>query len=184
MKLYIAGPMTGFPDFNYPAFRSAAELLAALGHDVEDPSTNINPTPNDYHGWLRAGLAQLIRCEGVALLDGWEASGGARLEVNVAATLGMRVRPLNEWLTGTLAALNPAERRAPVQSARAGTTISWAEHEETWAGYARRFPTSARAQSAERIAERGGFGVSEVLEFTGHAARTLRDPADSGSADA
>lgn len=98
-KLYIAGPMSGLPEFNYPAFREATEWLVALGHDVEDPSTNVNPTPGDYHGWLRAGLTQLIRCEAVALLDGWEASGGARLEVNVAATLGMRVRPLDEWLT-------------------------------------------------------------------------------------
>lgn len=98
MRLYIAGPMTGLPDLNYPAFRTAAAQLAALGHEVEDPSTNTNPTPDDYHGWLRAGLAQLIRCDGVALLDGWEASGGARLEVSVGATLGLRVKPLAEWL--------------------------------------------------------------------------------------
>lgn len=99
--IYIAGPMTGLPDFNYPAFRRAAITLTALGFVVEDPSTNENPTPGDYHGWLRAGLAQLIRCDAVALLPGWEASGGARLEVNVAATLGMRVRPLSEWIEGT-----------------------------------------------------------------------------------
>lgn len=97
MKLYVAGPMTGLPEFNYPAFRAATKALEDLGHEVEDPSTNENPTPEDYHGWLRMGLAQLIRCDGVALLDGWEASGGARLEVNVAATLGMRVRPLIDW---------------------------------------------------------------------------------------
>jgi hypothetical protein len=103
MKLYIAGPMTGLPEFNYPAFREAAGWLSALGHAVEDPSTNVNPTPDDYHGWLRAGLAQLIRCQGIALLPGWEASGGARLEVNVGATLGLRVAPLDEWLTGGVA---------------------------------------------------------------------------------
>lgn len=98
MKIYVAGPMTGLPEFNYPSFRAAAAQLRQLGHYVEDPSTNINPTPGDYHGWLRAGLEQLIGCDGVALLPGWEASGGARLEVNVGATLGMRVRALDEWL--------------------------------------------------------------------------------------
>jgi hypothetical protein len=98
MRIYVAGPMTGVAEFNYPAFRAATALLEAAGHEVEDPSTNENPTPGDYHGWLRAGLRQLIECEGVALLAGWEASGGARLEVNVAATLGLRVRPLLEWL--------------------------------------------------------------------------------------
>jgi hypothetical protein len=96
--IYVAGPMTGLPEFNYPAFRTAAAQLRSLGYVVEDPSTNVNPTPDDYHGWLRAGLAQLIRCDGVALLSGWEASGGARLEVNVGATLGLRVAPLAEWL--------------------------------------------------------------------------------------
>lgn len=96
--MYIAGPMTGLPDFNHPAFRTAAAELRELGIDVEDPSTNENPTPGDYHGWLRAGLAQLIRCDAVALLDGWEVSGGARLEVNVAATLGLRVAPLATWI--------------------------------------------------------------------------------------
>lgn len=98
--IYVAGPMTGLPEFNYPAFRAAAAQLRELGYDVEDPSTNVNPTPDDYHGWLRAGLAQLIRCDGVALLDGWEASGGARLEVNVGATLGLRVAPLADWIGG------------------------------------------------------------------------------------
>lgn len=105
-RLYIAGPMTGLPESNYPAFRAAAEELSAIGYDIEDPSTNENPTPDDYHGWLRAGLAQLIRCDGVALLHGWEASGGARLEVNVAATLGMRVAPLGSW-TGALVVIEP-----------------------------------------------------------------------------
>lgn len=99
-RLYVAGPMTGMPEFNYPAFRAAADALAARGYEVEDPSTNTNPTPGDYHGWLRAGLAQLIRCDGVALLGGWEASGGARLEVSVGATLGMRVAPLAFWMEG------------------------------------------------------------------------------------
>lgn len=97
-RIYIAGPMTGLAEFNYPAFQVAATKLRAVGFDVEDPSTNENPTPSDYHGWLRAGLAQLIRCDAVALLAGWEASGGARLEVNVGATLGMRVAPLAEWI--------------------------------------------------------------------------------------
>lgn len=98
MKIYVAGPMTGLPEFNYPAFRDAATRLRAMGAEVEDPSTNVNPTPDDYHGWLRAGIAQLITCDAVALLPGWETSGGARLEVIVGATLGLRVAPLAEWI--------------------------------------------------------------------------------------
>ena len=62
-----------------------------------------------------------------------------------------------------------ANRRAPVQGdynratrryERAGS-IAWAEHVEAWEDYARRY---GRDQSAERIAERGGFGYQELVE--------------------
>lgn len=32
MIVYIAGPMTGLPDLNYPAFNAAEEALTAAGH--------------------------------------------------------------------------------------------------------------------------------------------------------
>lgn len=62
-------------------------------------------------------------------------------------------------------------RRAPVQRSRehdkpAGT-IAWWEHEKAWEVYGSRY-----SQSAERIAERGGFGYGELLEFLGHAPTT------------
>ncbi|WP_136043312.1 MULTISPECIES: hypothetical protein [unclassified Microbacterium] len=67
------------------------------------------------------------------------------------------------------------ERRAPLQATKdvgpAGT-ISWAEHLAVWEAYARRH---GRAQSAERIAERGGFGQGEVQTLLGRTARTF-DP--------
>lgn len=47
-------------------------------------------------------------------------------------------------------------------------TIAWAEHEEAWADYAKRFS----GQSAERMAERGGFSFWELCDHLGHPPTT------------
>lgn len=98
MKLYIAGPMTGLPDFNYPAFFQAAEKLKAAG------VTPINPARSDGRtgctSWLdfmRASLHDIAECDGIATLPGWEHSRGAALEVFVAQSLGLPVKPLGVW---------------------------------------------------------------------------------------
>ena len=46
-RVYIAGPMTGLPDFNYPAFNAAAAKLRALGLEVLNPAEN--PPPPLWH---------------------------------------------------------------------------------------------------------------------------------------
>ena len=97
MKLYIAGPMTGLVAFNFPAFEAARQDLEDAGFEVESPTDNQDEGMS-YGSYIKAGLRQLLRCDGVALLDGWEASVGARLEVQVAATSSMPVKPLKDWL--------------------------------------------------------------------------------------
>jgi hypothetical protein len=76
-------------------------------------------------------------------------------------------------------------RRAPVQRGyrkprRSAGSISWAEHLEAFAGYAAQYGNS---QSAERLAERGGFSYGEVTDFLGHEPTTwLPIPARSAGA--
>jgi len=48
-------------------------------------------------------------------------------------------------------------------------TVSWAEHVEIWEAYAKRY---GREQTAERMAERGGFGYFEAADLLGHEPRT------------
>lgn len=38
MKVYIAGPMTGLPEFNFPLFFEAEELLKGHGFEVINPA--------------------------------------------------------------------------------------------------------------------------------------------------
>lgn len=37
-RIYISGPMTGLPDFNFPAFHDAAARLRERGHEVANPA--------------------------------------------------------------------------------------------------------------------------------------------------
>ena len=62
-------------------------------------------------------------------------------------------------------------KRAPVQQTRekGPGTITWAEHLLAWSNYAIRYGSS---QSAERLAERGGFCYSELITFLGHEPKT------------
>lgn len=56
-------------------------------------------------------------------------------------------------------------RRAPVQPSRGvpfPTSVAWHFHERAWSQYAACF---GRSQSAERIAERGGFSAMELVMF-------------------
>jgi hypothetical protein len=63
--------------------------------------------------------------------------------------------PVDRWPTGTS---SPG-------------TIEWSEHVEIWERYAAQY---GDGQSAERVAERGGFGYWEATKLLGHEPRTWR----------
>ncbi|MFV3415298.1 DUF4406 domain-containing protein [Pseudomonas sp. NY15436] len=90
-RIYLAGPMTGLPEFNYPAFHAEAARLRQLGYHVENPAENNAPADTTWSGYLRLALAQLITCDSIAMLPGWHNSEGACLEYHVASKLGMQV---------------------------------------------------------------------------------------------
>lgn len=90
--VYIAGPMTDLPDFNYPAFNAAAAILRRAGHFVENPAENDPPNADPtWADWMRLALTQMLRCQAVLLLDGWQGSRGAVIEARMATALGLTV---------------------------------------------------------------------------------------------
>lgn len=113
MKIYLAGPMRGYPEFNFPAFRAAAAQLRAEGHTVFNPAerdterhgTDIskgNKTGSiaeaeATHGFsLRVALGEDLdwiceHAEGIALLPGWEKSSGANAEWATAKALDLNI---------------------------------------------------------------------------------------------
>lgn len=99
LRIYVAGPMTGLPDYNLDAFAIAATRLRALGHDARNPGSRGVIEGYTWRDYMRDALSLLLHCEAVALLDGWETSRGATLEAHVAHALDMPVKPIADWLT-------------------------------------------------------------------------------------
>lgn len=96
--VYISGPMTGLPEFNFPAFHEAAAKLRDLGLVVVNPAEHDEAPEKPWAEYLRKDIKLLMDCDGVALLPGWEKSKGARLEVHIARQLGMNVWPIWQWI--------------------------------------------------------------------------------------
>lgn len=91
-RIYIAGPMTGLPDQNYPAFHAEAQRLRSAGWHVESPAESpVPPCGGTWEGYMRLSLAKLVTCDSVVFLPGWTASRGAKLEHQVALQLGLAV---------------------------------------------------------------------------------------------
>ena len=116
MKIYLAGPMRGIPNFNFPAFHHAAEILRLGGHEVFSPAEHDiktngpeignNPTGSEEIATKKCGFSIrealgadtawiCAHAECVALLPGWENSKGANAEKALAEALGLQVIILN-----------------------------------------------------------------------------------------
>lgn len=89
-RLYLAGPCTGYIDFNYPAFHAEAARLRALGYHVENPAENT--ACETWQAYMRNAIRQMLTCDMVAMLTGFENSKGASIEFHLALDLGIPVR--------------------------------------------------------------------------------------------
>lgn len=87
--VYISGPMTGLPEYNYTAFKEATELLEASGFIVLSPHTL--PIGLDYDQYLDIALANIRACDQVYVLRGWSSSIGAKAEIAYAKAIGKEI---------------------------------------------------------------------------------------------
>lgn len=105
MKFYISGQISGLsrPVAEHK-FKLAEMLLITLGYDALNPFNIPNhpcicdgttPVEQGGHSWrccLSKDIAKLVYCDGIYMLDGWEWSEGAKLELRVATGLKLKVK--------------------------------------------------------------------------------------------
>lgn len=99
--LYIAGPMRGYAEFNFPAFAKAAADLRAAGYGVISPhELHSGRLDLPWHEYMRRDIAVITSgaIGGLALLDGWDDSAGAQGEVYVADLIGISAKLVWQWL--------------------------------------------------------------------------------------
>jgi hypothetical protein len=98
--IYLSGPMTGYPESNYPAFREAAADLRAKGHRVYNPAEFPHNGPESTFPIRQAFAVYCtficLEADTIAVLPGWEKSKGAGVEVALAKNCGLDVLNASE----------------------------------------------------------------------------------------
>lgn len=105
-RIYVAGPMTGYPEFNFPAFFSAEDKLRSQGWEVDNPADKEQEKELSINGSYKDGdavkaikegfdfrkcylwdLTKVVYGDGIYMLKGWEQSPGARGEHAAAVAM-------------------------------------------------------------------------------------------------
>ncbi|MEM7311341.1 MAG: DUF4406 domain-containing protein [Planctomycetota bacterium] len=118
-RLYVSGPMRGRRLYNFPAFFKAAINLRLAGNEVINPAekdmaAGLDPSrPLDDQGfdlgvWLRRDFQDVLDCDAIVLLPGWEQSKGACAERVVAQMAGKKIYYYEPDTPGFLRLVKPA----------------------------------------------------------------------------
>ena len=100
MRIYIAGPMRGIPESNFPAFDEAESRWRAAGHTPFSPAQvdralkydpKYDETPTMLRHVIQMDIACIMAADALALLPGWEKSRGSTVELSLAQFLGLPI---------------------------------------------------------------------------------------------
>ncbi len=109
--VYVSGPMTGKPDYNFNAFHvvtdglreqgflvvSPAELDEQEKGGVPDPPASGEDYGPEYISYLSRDVEHVVGVDGLVMLPGWQESRGARFEAMIAVGLD---KPIFSSVTG------------------------------------------------------------------------------------
>ncbi|EGQ7810335.1 DUF4406 domain-containing protein [Vibrio parahaemolyticus] len=89
MKIYIAGPMTGYENYNREAFHAKANELNNKGHHTLNPATL--PDGLSQPEYMDICFAMIRSADAVHFLPGWKRSEGALAEYHYAKKIGLEL---------------------------------------------------------------------------------------------
>jgi nucleoside 2-deoxyribosyltransferase len=98
MKVYLSGPMRGYPDYNFAEFLKAESRWTGAGHQVFSPARTSRAlnykeaeSKEDLRHLMMVDIACIYSADAIALLDGWEKSSGVAVELALAHFLDLDI---------------------------------------------------------------------------------------------
>jgi len=93
--IYLSGPISFVPNNNHEKFSNATKKLTSKGYIVINPLELIENESSTWEECMKVDLTEMLKCDAVFVLDGWEKSRGATLEVFLSQKLSIPVFDLN-----------------------------------------------------------------------------------------
>jgi hypothetical protein len=91
MTVYISGRVTGQPrDAVKAKFSRAAALLYANNHNPEIPTLICDPADGPREAMAKL-IPVLLKCDAIMMLEDWEYSEGAKIELQIAKYAGLHI---------------------------------------------------------------------------------------------
>jgi len=89
--IYISGKMTGIENFNRERFDAVAARLRTEGFTVFSPSEIIGTDDWSWSDYMRVSLKGMMESRALYVLQGYETSKGACIEIELAKQLDMNI---------------------------------------------------------------------------------------------
>lgn len=131
---YISGPISGLINGNFDAFQRAQTKLECegyivinpheIGKDIYDkwakikrPDNNIDAREYDkqmWHEFMKHDIKHLVDCDCIFVLDNWETSPGARMELAIAQKLDIKIYYMNDYREFDISFTITKSERVPI----------------------------------------------------------------------
>lgn len=103
--IYLSGPMKGITRRNFPEFNKIASQLRKKGFSVINPAqinvglkSDYKNKKEFYNACLKRDIRALVDCNSIVMMEGWEKSNGAYLELYIASKIGLSILFVNDLL--------------------------------------------------------------------------------------